>query len=205
MEEYNDAMEEMAEDMAEDQYIYQSQGAANGDIVHEAPYGYRQEVDFQGNPVVDPWGNPVYTEIDYNDQYEWDAWTNTYTNEQLYNYAYSDPSPTAHTPGFVSNDPYSLNDPNEPYSNAYYQYVQQNGGVDPYAGQSMTDYAFSDPSTTPHTPGFYSNDPLSANDPSEPYTNAWYQIEQQNAWDQAVNQNTDPMAADQSTAPPGMM
>jgi len=126
-------------------------------------------------------------------------------NTSDYDWAFGDPSLSPHTPGFYSNDPYSANDPNEPYSEAYFQYVQQNGGVDPYAGASMTDYAFSDPSTTAHTPGFYSNDPFSANDPNEPYTNAWYQVEQQNAWDQAVNQNTDPYAVDQSTAPPGMM
>ena len=123
-----------------------------------------------------------------------------------YDWAFGDPSLAPHTPGFVSNDPYSANDPMEPYSNAYALWVQQNGGVDPYADASMTDYAFADESETPHTPGFYSNDPFSANDPMEPYTNAWYQIEQQNAWDQGVNAAQDPMAVNDCVdCPPGMM
>jgi len=113
-----------------------------------------------------------------------------------YDWAFGDPSLRAHTPGFVSNDPYSANDPNEPYSEAYFAWVQANGGVDPYADASMVDYAFADQSPQAHTPGYYSNDPYSMNDPSEPFTNAWYQIEQQNAWDAAVNGQRDPLAAD---------
>jgi len=63
--------------------------------------------------------------MEWDDQYEWDAWTNTYTNDMLYNQAYADPSPTTHTPGYFSNDPYSANDPNEPYTNAYFYYQNQ--------------------------------------------------------------------------------
>ena len=122
----------------------------------------------------------------------------------LYDWAFGDPSLRAHTPGFYSNDPYSANDPDELYSNAYFAWVEANGGVDPYAGTNMIDWAFADPSPTPHTPGVYSNDPYSTNDPLEPYTNAWYQVEQQNAWDMAVNQNTEQfLANDPNPAPPG--
>lgn len=106
-----------------------------------------------------------------------------------------------HTYGVVSNDPYSANDPTEPYTNAYFAWVEANGGIDPYSDDAMIDYAFSDPSPTPHTPGVVSNDPYSTNDPREPYTNAWYQVEQQNAWDTAVNQNTEDFGIQ---APPNM-
>jgi len=34
------------EEMADEDFIYQSAGASNSGLVHEAPYGYRQEVDF---------------------------------------------------------------------------------------------------------------------------------------------------------------
>ena len=48
-----------------------------------------------------------------------------YTNDQLRAWAYMDESPTPHTPGYVSNDPYSFNDPNEPFTNAYTYYQNQ--------------------------------------------------------------------------------
>jgi predicted ribosomally synthesized peptide with SipW-like signal peptide len=41
-----DDMEEMYEDMADEDFIYHSAGAADAGLVHEAPYGYMQEVDF---------------------------------------------------------------------------------------------------------------------------------------------------------------